>query len=290
MPCDLDAFNDETFGPAAASSKLPSFLQNPGTTVLDELAGLNISHPASAHEDDDYNDDTFGEHENYTGQEKLPDFFMTNDSSADFNSSASQPPLPAGAVILHDHMPAHPPPAPPTPPMRLYPPEPLRQVMQCPPGLVPPPQSLASLSTPGMGATWHAGYVPRGMHPPPRQHHPPPFPPHQQHQYPAGSGGRGGQGGRGGEGGRNRQYPPNQHHQQHRGPPTQSRQTPPAPRPDLSQGGPVAPGLSSAPTHWSPPPAHHHHHHQQAMGRPPAPRPFAAGLPHGEMMTPPDVR
>jgi hypothetical protein len=64
----------------------------------------------------------------------------------------------------------------------MYPPEPLRQVMQCPPGQVPPPQSLASLYTPGMGQAWHAGYVPRGMQGPPGSGHFPP-PPHMQQQY-----------------------------------------------------------------------------------------------------------
>ena len=83
--CEVDLLNEDTFGPATVSSKLPSFMQNPGTTVLDELAGMNIAHPGVADEDDGYNEDTFGEHEKYTGQERLPDFFRTNESSTDFD-------------------------------------------------------------------------------------------------------------------------------------------------------------------------------------------------------------
>jgi hypothetical protein len=38
---------------------------------------------------------------------------------------------------------------------------PQTQVLQSGPGVLPPPQTLANLSTPGSGATWHAGYVSR---------------------------------------------------------------------------------------------------------------------------------
>lgn len=44
------------------------------------------------------------------------------------------------------------------------------KLLPCPPGYVPPPQSLASLSTPGAGATWHYGYLPRAIRGPMMQH------------------------------------------------------------------------------------------------------------------------
>ncbi len=41
-------------------------------------------------------------------------------------------------------------------------PYPQMQVLQGGPGVLPPPQSLASLSTPGAGSAWYAGYVSKG--------------------------------------------------------------------------------------------------------------------------------
>lgn len=46
---------------------------------------------------------------------------------------------------------------------------PQTQVLQSGPGVLPPPQTLASLSTPGSGTTWHHGYVSRGGRTPQQQ-------------------------------------------------------------------------------------------------------------------------
>lgn len=68
--------NDETFGAPTSGSNLPSFFQNPGTTVLDELAGFGISNVLDDGAMRFNDDETFGGDE-YTGKEELPDFFAS---------------------------------------------------------------------------------------------------------------------------------------------------------------------------------------------------------------------
>jgi hypothetical protein len=90
--------NDETFGAPLSGSNLPSFFQNPGTTVLDELAGLGISDVLEDVGGGLNDDETFGGDE-YTGNEKLPDFFGPKDSTSDSSFSGlgnityHQPPI-----------------------------------------------------------------------------------------------------------------------------------------------------------------------------------------------------
>lgn len=206
----------------------------------------------------------------------------------------------------------------------MYPPEPLRQIMQCPPGQVPPPQSLASLYTPGQGKTWHAGYVPRGMpiQPPPGGGYYPPqmqqqfYQQQQQQQYQqqqhgnrmqaghgrgANQGGRaGGQGQRGGRGGR--EQIPQQHRTHHHKPSDATSRQSAQSAPSVDKTGDIAPGLSAPTqrpqqhTQQGPGPQNGQHPPQGGFQPPPQSqqttprRPFASNLPCGEMMTHSDVR
>lgn len=68
-----DILNAETFGEIGdATSGLPSFFQCQGTTVLDELvAEFDVEDYL---QEDNRNMDTFGDMEEYTVDELLPDF------------------------------------------------------------------------------------------------------------------------------------------------------------------------------------------------------------------------
>jgi hypothetical protein len=151
---------------------------------------------------------------------------------------------------------------------------PQTQVLQSGPGVLPPPQSLASLSTPGSGATWHAGYVSR-----------------EGRDYShRGGPGRGipQQGGRGSSGGRGYQNNPN---------PTTPQKISPRGPPAV----PIAPTLSSPidlrPSSGSSPvPPPFSGSHQPILVTPNASQPrqsqrqFGRNLPTGTLMNPSDVK
>jgi hypothetical protein len=275
-----DNFNDETFGSGnpAPNAGLPSFFQNPGSSVLDELADWSLG---------ERNQPNLGRHQDFDGrgEDYLASLsFQTGHSNNSSGPFSDLPVLPSGARAFDLNMNAIQ-----DPPIGsqsfapqsyasdvVYPIHPSMQILMTPPGALPPPQSMANLSTPGTGASWHSGYVSRMHRPeellpvdfshlsgPPRQ--PPvggqaPRPRGPPHQNPVGRGHRGGQAppngqGRAGRGGGGRGPP------QHSYTPQQQNFPPPPNLISMQSDAPIAPGLFpslapptvGAPSHLSPP-------------------------------------
>lgn len=187
---ESDKYNDETFGDAfdgppglvKSDQNLPSFFQsNTGVTLLDELAGMSLTE--SALEEDDLSlsqlQETFNtdEADDYLVDEKLPDFFskeskMYDEEILEMNIGrekydATTFPLPPGANVVELHSLQNEDQSQSTrinssnhqqtvgqiPMQAMIPPPP--QVLLCPPGSLPPAQSISALSTPGQMQAWH---------------------------------------------------------------------------------------------------------------------------------------